>query len=202
MKYIELSLKKLREVSVDAAKVIKKDVNIDLIIYVARAGLPIAVYMNEVIDVSLLGIGAQRKGNKLKSVLGPVVAYLPRFVRDLVITFEIKSKVHMKDAERFVEFHKSIENLNCNDYQNILIVDDSVDTGNSMKLVYEKVKSKFPKANLVTYSLNVWNQSRSVFDTDYCSYEETVIKAPMSKDSKEYKKFCEMYEIETKKGYV
>lgn len=201
MNYIELSLKELRKISLAEATKIKEEYPVDLIIYVARAGLPIAMYMNEVFAVELLGIGAHRKGNALKSKLGPVVRYCPRFVRDLLITIELKTKVHKRNIERNIEFHNSIETLDTEKYQQILIVDDSVDTGNSMKLVYRAVREKFVNADIRTYSLNVWDDSKQVFMTDYCSYENTVIRAPMSKDSKEYKEFIAMYEELSNKEY-
>lgn len=202
MKYTELSLKELREISIAEAKKIKEQYPVDLIVYVAKAGFPIAFYMNEEFNVKLLGIGAQRKGNSLKSKLGPLVAYCPRFIRDILITIELKTKIHKRDTERNIEFHNSLENLEIDNYKNIIVVDDSVDTGNSMKLVLDAVKEKFSGANIRTYSLNVWEDSKAVFDTDYCSYENTVIRAPMSKDSKEYNEFCKMYDEETEKGYV
>ena len=202
MNYTELSLKELREISLAEATKIQKDYPVDLIIYVARAGLPIALYMNEVFAAQLLGIGAQRKGNALKSKLGPLVRYCPRFVRDLMITIELKTKVHKRDVERNIAFHESIEKLDTEKYKNILIVDDSVDTGNSMKLVYEAVKARFLDADIRTYSLNVWEDSKQVFITDYCSYENTVIRAPMSKDSREYNKFCELYEVSSRNDFI
>lgn len=202
MNYTELSLKELRKISLIEAKKIAEEYPTDLIVYVARAGLLIAFYMNEFFGVDLLGIGAQRKGNSLKSKLGPLVRYFPRFVRDLLITIELKTKVHKRDVRRNIAFHKSIERLEIDKYKKILIVDDSVDTGNSMRLVYEAVKEKFPNTDVKTYSLNVWEDSKQVFKIDYCSYENTVIRAPMSKDSKEYDEFCRLYEEISENGYI
>ena len=202
MKYIELSLKNLREESIKMANQIRLSNQIDLIVYVARAGLPIAVYMNEVFQVPLLGIGAQRKGNGLKSVVGPIISCLPRFIRYILISFELKSKIHKKDSDRNVEFHKFIKDINKNQYKNILLVDDSVDTGHSMKKCVDLITKEFPNSKIISYSLNVWTQSMELFSTDYYSYLDTIIKAPMSKDSKEYKTFCEMYENVTQNGYI
>lgn len=202
MRYTELSLKELRNLSIAEATKINNDFKVDLVVYVARAGLPIALYMNEIFKVDLLGIGAQRKGNSLKAKVGPLVAYCPRCIRDVLITIELKTKVHKRDIERNIKFHRSINNLSKKNYSNILIVDDSVDTGNSMKLVYEAVIEKFPKAKIKTYSLNVWDESKAIFNTDFFSYENTVIRAPMSKDSKEYKEFCRLYDKESKNGYL
>lgn len=61
MKYTDLSLKELRKISIDEAIKIRNDYPVDLIIYVAKAGFPIAIYMNEVFRAELLGINAQRK---------------------------------------------------------------------------------------------------------------------------------------------
>jgi hypoxanthine phosphoribosyltransferase len=194
MNCTELSLKKLREVSIDAVEKIAQERSIDLIVYVATAGYPIASFMNEVFKCQMVGIGAQRKGNKLKQMAGPIVAHLPKFVRNLMISFELKSNVHKKSTERNVEFHSAINNIDTDSVSSVLIVDDSVDTGNSMKLVYNTVKDTFANADVCTYSLNVWEQSKEVFQTDYCTYTNTIIKTPMSKDSKEYKLFRDMYD--------
>lgn len=202
MKYIDVSLKKLRKISLEEAQIIKNQENVDLLIYVARAGLPIAVYMNEVFKKPLLGIGAQRKGNGLKSKLGPLFAHIPSFVRNILITIEMKSKVHKKDVERHVSFHPSLKDIDISQCKTILICEDSIDTGHSMKAVYQEVKRVFPKAKILTYALNVWKQSEELFLSDYHTYEDTVIRAPMSKDSKEYRAFLAMYDKETQNEYL
>lgn len=197
-----MSLEDLKNVSIQAAKKIKTEHDIDLIVYVAKAGFPIALYMNNVFCVPLLGISAQRKGNRLKTILGPIISHMPRFVRDVLITMELKSKVHIENENRNVSFHKSIKEIDAEKYKEILIVDDSVDSGYSMKYVLLEVKKSFPNATIVSYSLNVWDKSEDVFKTDFFSYRNTIIKSPMSKDSKEYKKFCKLYMEETKEEYI
>ena len=171
MNYTELTLENLKEISCDAAEEISKETSIDLIVYVAKAGFPIAEYMNQVFKVDILGIGAQRKGNFLKEKLGPLLVHCPRFIRDMLITIELKTKVHKRDSERNINFHPSINAINTH-------------------------------ANIYSYSLNVWKTSREVFDTNYCTYENTVIKAPMSKDSNEYNEFISMYNKMTMNGYL
>lgn len=202
MNYTELSLNRLREVSIEAAWKIKQIENIDLIVYVAKAGFPIAIYMNEVLQCGIIGIDAKRKGNGIKSVLGAIVSYMPRFIRDILITIEIKSNVHKQDTERNICFHESVDRISRSNVKSILIVDDSVDTGNSIRAVVEAVKEVFPRADTKIYSLNVWEQSKALVSVDYMTYVDTVIRAPMSKDSREYKNFCKLYDRETKDGYI
>lgn len=202
MNYIELSLEKLRTVSIEAAKKIQLNHHIDLILYVARAGLPIAVYMNEILKCQILGISAVRKGNYVKSMLGKFMSYFPVFIRNGLIAIELKSKVHKENSNRNVVFHDSLKNIDTEKIKTILIVDDSVDTGHSLNCVLEKVKVFFPDAIIKTYSLNVWEQSKELVIVDYYTYKNTIIKSPMSKDSKEYQKFCLMYDKTTDNGYI
>lgn len=202
MNCTELSLENLKRVCIEAAKRIDSDRKIDLVIYVAKAGFPIAVYMNEVFETQILGIDAQRNGNWLKQMAGPIVKHLPSFVRNFLISMELKSKVHKQSSERNVHFHESIKKRKNCSYDNILIVDDSVDTGHSMKLCFQEVESQFPTSNVYSYALNVWDQSYDIFVTDYWSYVNTIIKSPMSKDSKEYDEFCRMYDEGTQGGYI
>ena len=193
MNYVELSSKNLKDMSIKEANKIKSENNINLIVFVARAGLPVALYMNEVFDVKILGVGAQRKGNGIKEIIGPFIAYLPKFVKNALRTLEVKSNIHEKEPERNIEFLSSLEDIDKEIVKTILIVDDAVDTGNSLKLVCEKVGQEFNEAKIITYALNVWDESKKTISVDYHSFDNTVLRTPMSKDSKEYKSFCAMY---------
>ncbi|MBR1930271.1 MAG: phosphoribosyltransferase [Lachnospiraceae bacterium] len=194
MKSIELSLEELRKISIKAACEITNDNSIDLIIYVARAGYPIALYMNEVMKCKMLGIGATRKGNKLKALLGPLVSGMPGFIRNSLIQLELTTKIHKKKRDRQVHFLEPIDESKHASVKNILIVDDSVDTGYSMRDVIRYVQQEFKDCKVITYALNVWDMSKEILTIDYCTYENTIIQAPMSKDSKEYNRFCALYE--------
>ncbi len=198
MNYTELSLEKLREISIEVAKMIKSKREVDLIIYVAKAGFAIAYYMNEIFNVKLLGVAAHRKGNNFKAKMASLLAFLPRCFKDFLRVIELKSRLHNKCTERYVQFFSSIKSIDTSNYKNILIVDDSVDTGHSMKSVYEITAKTFINASIVTYSLNVWEQSKVCFHTDYYSFVDTVIRTPMSKDSREYCDFINLYDSEAR----
>ena len=74
-----------------------------------------------------------------------------------------------------------------------MIVDDSVDTGHSLKAVKETVIKQYPHATVKLAALNVWKQSGSVIQCDYFKYTDTILRTPMSKDSKEYKTFLKLF---------
>lgn len=200
MNYIELSIKDLEKECAEWAKEIKKIFCPDLIVYVAKAGYLIARPMKDVFAAPLVGISATREGNKLKEVVGPVVSLLPNFVRNFLISIELKSDTHSKNTERRISFHKGFEKVKKRHPQKILVIDDSVDTGHSMKQVVDAIKDVFNDAEIRVAGLNVWDKSRTVIDTNYALYKNTVIKAPMSKDSKEYKEFLKIYNEETGGG--
>lgn len=197
MKYTELSRKDIENDCFKWAMDIKKSYQPDLIIYVAKAGYLIGREMNRVFDVPLVGISASREGNGLKEIFGPIVSVMPNFIRNFLISVELKSDTHSKNTERKIHMHKGLEMLDKEKFHHILIVDDSVDTGHSMKQVVNVISSMFVNAEIKTAGLNVWDKSKSIINTDFALFKNTVIKTPMSKDSKEYKDFMKIYNKET-----
>ena len=200
MKYIELSRKDIEEQCKDWAKEIQKSYQPDLIVYVAKAGYLIGREMKNVFNVPLVGISATREGNDLKEVVGPFVSKLPNFVRNILISLELKSDTHSKNTERKIHYHEGLEKMKSQNIKSILVVDDSVDTGHSMKQVVDAISSLFGDVEIKIAGLNVWDKSRNIIDSDYALYKNTVIKTPMSKDSKEYKDFIKIYNSETNNG--
>ena len=200
MKYIELSRKDIEEQCKDWAKEIQKSYQPDLIVYVAKAGYLIGREMKDVFNVPLVGISATREGNALKEVVGPIISRMPNFVRNILISLELKSDTHSKNAERKIQYHEGLEKIKSSNIQSILVVDDSVDTGHSMKQVVDAIQNEFKNAEIKIAGLNVWDKSKNIIHTDFALYENTVIKAPMSKDSSEYKEFVRIYNNETKEG--
>lgn len=200
MKYIELSRKDIEEQCKGWAKEIQKSYQPDLIVYVAKAGYLIGREMKNVFNVPLVGISATREGNALKEVVGPIVSRMPNLVRNILISLELKSDTHSKNTERQIHYHEGLEKMKSSNIQNILVVDDSVDTGHSMKQVVDAIHSLFGDVEIKIAGLNVWDKSRSIIDSDFALYKNTVIKTPMSKDSKEYKDFMQIYNSETNNG--
>lgn len=200
MKYTELSIEKLKSECKEWAKSLKKTYCPDLVIYVARAGYLIGKEMSEVFEVPMVGISATREGNKLKEIVGPIISLMPNFVRNFLISMELKSNTHDKNTERKIHFHESLEKLKGQSFDRILVVDDSVDTGHSMKQVVDAIQNEFKNAEIKIAGLNVWDKSKNIIHTDFALYENTVIKAPMSKDSSEYKEFVRIYNKQTKEG--
>lgn len=200
MDCIELSIKSLDEKCQDFARRIQLEYHPDLIIYVARGSYLIGKSFVKIFEVPLVAVGTKRKGNELKEFISPVLSILPRWLCNLLRKVELKSNVHAEQAERRIEFLDDMNQIDLSSVRKILIVDDSVDTGSSMLAVRSTVESKFPHCELKIAVLNVMSKSRSVISVDYSLYEDAMLRTPMSKDSREYKHFCELYKEHLKTG--
>lgn len=198
MDCLELSLKKLEDECLEWVEQLKKEYQPEMVIYVAKAGYLIGKVMSDVFEIPLIGISAVRKGNGLKNELRPIIKLIPNWLRYFIINLELKSNIHKKKSERNVSFMSDLSMYDCLLIKHIVIVDDSVDTGYSIKAVKEVVENQFPNAAVKVASLNVWDKSMEVINIDFALYRNTIIKAPMSKDSKEYDKFIELYNLSIK----
>ena len=107
---------------------------------------------------------------------------------------ELKSGVHKVDTERNVFWDRDdFDTISSMNIKNILIVDDSVDTGYSMLQVRNRINADMGQVNIKVAAINVWSKSYTVCKTDYSNYKDTIISTPMSKDSQEYPIFEDMY---------
>lgn len=188
MKFTELSLIELEEKCDEWVRCIAEKYQPDLIIYIAKAGYLIGLRFAEYFHIPLLGITAVRKGDKFKSAVGPVVSKMPRFFRNWIIVAEYAMGYHLFNRKREASIlleSPEITKL----YHRILLVDDSMDTGITMLESKKLVQETFKDAEIRIASLNVWDRSEKLIKADYSLYRNTIIKSPMSKDSKEYDAF-------------
>lgn len=171
---------------------INKNYDYDLVIFVAKGGYLIGRDIASFKNVPLLEIKATRSNNKIKRILKPIVKLIPNKLLLWLRKKEIKSNKHVKHSERKISYDINIW-TKYKDSKNILIVDDSVDTGNSIKQVKEAVKVFFKESNIKVVSINVFDQSKSVIKTDYTLFNNYIVKGPWSTDSNEYSRFIKDY---------
>ena len=194
MDCIELSIKKLDNICCQFASEIKKDYRPDIVIYLAKGGYLIGKSMCSVLKVPLVAVGSVREGNALKEQLASLLGLLPRWLCNFLRNLELKTNVHAKQKERHVKFLDDITQFqNTEEPLKILIVDDSVDTGNSIIAVHQLIKQFFVNPIIRVAALNVMSQSKSTVDVDYYLYTDKMLRTPMSKDSREYRKFLRLY---------
>lgn len=195
MDYLELSLKSLHIENVTLAKNIATYFHPDIVVYVAKGGYLIGKDIAEYFQVPYIGIHAQREGNKTKEKLANLLKRLPQVVTKFLRQMELKSGVHKKVKQRKVFWDQDDNYLEkMKNVHNVLLVDDSVDTGYSMKaLLPYVIKAAGMPIEVRIASINVWSKSESVIQTDFYNYRDTIISTPMSNDSREHSQFLNQY---------
>lgn len=192
MKYLELSENDVREESKRLANKIEGSYKPDLVIFIAKGSYYIGDEISKYFKIPLFEIFAVREKNKLKEIISPILKIIPKSIKKQLREMEVNSGIHNKNINRKVymdeKFKKQLK-----EYKEILVVDDSVDTGNTIIEIVKYLKKYDLKIKIA--SLNVFEMSKEKIEIDYYNYENTMLNGPWSKDSMYYKKFMEDYKI-------
>lgn len=191
MNYIELSRENVRNECIRFEKNIKNEYEYDLIIFVAKGAYYIGKFLSEIDGTPLLMISATRKGSSLKKFLKPFFKLVPKKAQIFLREKEMNSNYHKKNNDRLISFDDKKWNKYKN-RKNILIVDDSIDTGNSIEQVYKVVQNYYSDSNVEVAVFNCMD--KSTFKPKFTLYTNTMINGPWSSDSKYNKEFIEQYE--------
>lgn len=195
MDYAELSIKELKDKCNKLSALISNSYHPDIIVYIAKGGFLIGEYIGKELEVPVIPIYAERSGNSLKNKIAPLLSLLPQWLKLKLRLLELKSGLHNKHKKRHAYFRISdLETIDTSRIHNILLVDDSVDTGNSMLSASEVIKNVFAVRDIRLGALNIWNESMAIVNVEFYLYKNTILITPMSKDSKEYNVFMDMYE--------
>ncbi|MGG3681986.1 phosphoribosyltransferase [Aeribacillus sp. FSL K6-3256] len=200
MRYLELSIKDTEEASKQLAQKISQDFKPDVVVFIAKGSYIIGDVISKYFEVPLIEIHAVREGNKLKNLVSPVLKLIPKSVKNYLRKKELQSGVHNKNSERRVYLEKGKDKLQ--DAENILVVDDSVDTGHTAKQVCEYIIRNFGEKTVRFASLNYFEESEKVFKVHYSIYRNHIMVGPWSKDSKEYNDFKKLYSKAKQSGMI
>jgi len=188
--YLELSIENVKENSKKLYKKIIKNYDYDLVIFIAKGSYLIGQELATLNNADLLEIFATREGGKLKKLIKPLFKFIPKKILIKLREKEMKSDFHEQKSDRKVSFDKEIYSKYKNK-KNILLVDDSIDSGNSIILTKEEIQNFFPKANIKVAVFNV--MKKATIKADYTLYKDMMICGPWSNDSKENNKHTKMY---------
>ena len=190
MEYVELSIEKVKEKSNELYSKIIYDYNYDLVIFIAKGSYLIGEELASLNNADLLEIFATREGGKIKKIIKPLLKLIPKNFLIKLREKEMKSDFHEQRSDRKVSFDVNIYSK-YRSKKNILLVDDSIDSGNSVKIARERIKDFFPDSNIKVAVFNV--MKKSTLKPDYTLYEDTMICGPWSADSKDNKKHITNY---------
>lgn len=192
MNYLELSIEDVKKETKKLYDKVIKNYDYDLVIFIAKGSYLIGDELSKLNNTPLLEIFAVRKGNKIKQLLKPIIKFVPRSIRIKMREKEMNSDYHEQNNDRKVNFDAK-EYLKYKNVKNILLVDDSIDSGNSIILTTKAIKGQFKKAKVKVAVFNT--MSKSSVKADYTLYENMMICGPWSNDSKYYNKYAKMYKV-------
>lgn len=190
MNYLELSEKSTREESRKLAQKIENSFTPEIVIFVAKGAYYIGDEIAKYFNVPLIEVKAERQKGNLKKIIAPLLKIIPSSIKKVLREFEVKSNTHNKNSERKVTFEeKDLKELL--KYERVLLVDDSIDTGNTIKQIVDYLKKY--ELEIRVAGINIFSMSEEIIKIDYYNYKDTLLNGPWSNDSKYYKRFIDDY---------
>ncbi len=189
---ISVSSMKRREVESDChlwAQEITKTYKPDLVVFVADSGFIVAKAVAEELDLPLKYVKAVRSGNKAKDKTNSFSKYIPQKLVEIIISSPLKFYLHKKKKERNVEIPDSLVRTINGGKTRILLVDDAVDTGWTIKQVVESLNNEFANIEIRTAAYSVAEYSLDVVKIDYYRFWNNLVLTATSRKSAEYVQF-------------
>lgn len=161
----------------------------NLVIAIEAGGTPIAHELQNSLcahglNSEIAAIRCQRPSSKKKksSLTGKLfkktLHKLPKPILNIlrVIEHEILSRTRNPAREIVTSFNSF------NNFYNIILVDDAIDSGYSLKKVYDYVRAKAPNSKIITV-VYVVTQETPVIEPDFCNIRNVLVRFPWSSDS-------------------
>ena len=158
------------------------------VLYVERVGLFPGAEIAKYFDCPISGIAASRSGTSVKSRLKIVLRYLPRPMTHFLRNLEIKSNMHGIKKERNVY----VENEMPPKDKKLLVVDDAIDTGNSLKAVVDFLIEWGYAPNNIRKAVITTTEENPIYSADISLFERC-FAFPWSYDSREYNAAWRLY---------
>lgn len=152
----------------------------EIAIAIPRAGIWMQEAAWQDFPLTPISLIRQPKGN-LKKRLSFIIRSLPLAIRDRLRIWEakrlIKRQTHMSNTG--IVLPEMPQNV-----KNILLLDDAVDSGATLKAIVDKIRSTYPTADIRTAVITITSPD-AVFMPDYYIYNDlTLIRTQWSIDMK------------------
>lgn len=166
----------------------------DLVVFIAKSGFmfaePIAKYFN----CDIAAVTVKRPGNDHKDMIRRYIKYIPQWLLFAVLKSKFMYSYNDTHEEREVSVNtRFLEMSKQAKYQNILLVDDSTDTGLSLIKAKEVLEKYFPDSEIRTFCYCVISLSEKRVKADYLKYRDTIVVTATSRYSKEHDAFLNAY---------
>lgn len=179
----------------ELSNMIKKDYCPDLIIGVLTGGgfigRQVYDYLKKQSSIEYTEIKIQRSGTqkKSRSVVKKLMKMLPYFILDRLRIIEsdileYKAKKNNPKREGSISLNEDVVSLLRDGNKNVLLVDDAIDTGATLKLLKDYLITNYPKIDVRVAVITV-TMREPMIKADYCIYNNrTLVRFPWSNDVK------------------
>lgn len=166
----------------------------DLVVGIATGGAHVATAMQPHLpsDPTVLTVRVQRPGTAAKQALrvGSAVSLLPRRVADVARWLEVeyreaslRRQVAADLQERAVQLAEDAGLHTAERFERCVVVDDTIDSGRTLRLAVAAVAVAHPQATVRTAVLaSTWRRPPVV--PDLCLYDRTLLRLPWSLDAR------------------
>lgn len=171
------------------AKSIRESFQPDLIVFIAKSGFAFACPMNEVFQCEMVDIKASRPATGTKDFIKPIIECLPKSVVYGIISSPLSYWFHGRRHERSVIETDRLLRECKKEHKKILIVDDSLDTGWTMRAAHDKIATLFPHAEIKVAVYAIIDGHIDDVVADYARNHNMIIVTATSRRSDEYDLF-------------
>lgn len=135
------------------------------------------------VEVKLQRQSTKVKKNKwVKTLLRAMPYWLSNRLR-VIESNKVRAKINSINKADLSTTAFLLDHLPTIDARKILIVDDAIDSGKTMYVLYQQLQKKYPNAELKSAVL-AWTIPTSIVQPNYYLYKNTLLRYPWSKDFK------------------
>lgn len=161
----------------------------DAIVFLEKSGWIFAKPLAEALNCLVYSLRVSRPGNDVKDDIKKKVPWVPKFALALVLSSKAMYGYNEENSEREVTEDACFDKEALSKCKNILVVDDSVDTGWSVLAAKNRIQEVAPEANVKIASYCVIDCSLSRVSVDFQRYRNTIVMSATSRYSKEHQAF-------------
>lgn len=162
------------------------------VIGIANSGLKISDGLHKEMiklgytNAKAFAVKCKRPHSKMTDVAGKIYdknspLQIPTFISNILRKIEHLILYKMRPTTRIVDFNGCENEISRSEY--ILIVDDAVDSGHTMKSVLEKTRSLAPNST-IKLAAYVITQKNPVIEPDFYEHRDLIVRFPWAVDSR------------------
>lgn len=164
---------------------IQKEYQPELLLFIARGGHIVAKEMQEVFHIPMIDIDCSSNTDRKSDILMP---YLPEIAKKTLRTRAVLKQNPTKPFTKNITYSKQQWKF----YQTvnkILIIDDTIETGKTIRHILPIVQDYFQNADIKIATLSNFDFP----NVDYQVYQNKILAGPWGRDSKEYQRFVQSF---------